>query len=68
MGLRGWGEVVAVGANWSGECDVSGWTDIIQAAGGDSHTVGLKSDSIVVAVGDNDYGQCDVGGGWTLIS
>ena len=29
-------------------------------AGGDRHTIGLKSDGTVVATGDNEYGQCDV--------
>jgi len=33
------------------ECDVGDWTDIIQVAAGDLHTVGLKSDGTVVAVG-----------------
>jgi alpha-tubulin suppressor-like RCC1 family protein len=49
-----------------GQCDVGGWTDIIQVAAGYWHTVGLKSDGTVVAVGYNYYGQCDVGG-WTDI-
>ena len=47
---------------WSGttEYDVGDWTDIIQVAAGDGHTVGLKSDGTVVAVGSNLYGQCNV--------
>ena len=58
--------VVAVGNNCSGQCDVGGWTDIVQVAAGEYHTVGLKSDGTVVAVGENASGQCDVGG-WTDI-
>jgi alpha-tubulin suppressor-like RCC1 family protein len=48
--------------NYPVECDVGDWTNIIEVAGGDLHTVGLKSDGTVVAVGDNRDGQCDVGG------
>jgi alpha-tubulin suppressor-like RCC1 family protein len=53
--------------NYPVECDVGDWTNIIEVAGGDLHTLGLKSDGIVVAVGDNRDGQCDVGG-WTGIN
>jgi alpha-tubulin suppressor-like RCC1 family protein len=66
VGLESDGTVVAVGDNGSGQCNVSSWTDIIQAAAGVYHTVGLKSDGTVVAVGDNGSGQCNVGG-WTDI-
>ena len=48
------------------ECDVGNWTDIIQVAAGDDHTVGLQSNGRVVAVGWCYYGQCDVDG-WDLI-
>jgi hypothetical protein len=43
------------------ECDVGGWTDIIQVAAAWHHTAGLKSDGTVVAVGENRWGECDVG-------
>ena len=43
-----------------GQCDVSGWKDIIAISAGDSHIVGLKADGTVVATGYNKYGQCDV--------
>jgi alpha-tubulin suppressor-like RCC1 family protein len=33
-----------------------------QVSAGESHTVGLESDSTVVAVGNNDHGECEVGG------
>lgn len=54
--------VVAVGKNDDGQCNVSGWSDIVAVAAGKAHTVGLKADDTVVAVGDNKYGQCDVTG------
>ena len=66
VGLKSDGTVVAVGDNSAGQCDVGGWTDIVQVAAGLDHTVGLKSDGTVVAVGDNSCGQCNVGG-WTDI-
>jgi hypothetical protein len=62
VGLKSDGTVVAVGDTSWGQCNVSGWTDIVQVSAGDLHTVGLKSDGTVVAVGQNDSGQCDVGG------
>jgi len=66
VGLKSDGTVVAVGGNFRGQCDVSGWTDIVQVSTGDYYTVGLKSDGTVVAVGDNYYGQCNLGR-WTDI-
>ena len=66
MGVKADGTVVAVGANYDGQCDVSGWTNIVQVAAGRYHTVGLKSDHTVVAVGYNGDGQLEVGG-WTDI-
>jgi hypothetical protein len=66
VGLKSNGTVLAVGDNEHGQCNVSGWTDIIRVAGGGLHTVGLKSDGTVVATGNNRYGQCNVGG-WTNI-
>lgn len=63
-GLRSDGTVVATGDNEHGQCDVSGWTDIVEIAAGAAHTVGLRSDGTVTAAGDDSYGQCDVSG-WT---
>jgi alpha-tubulin suppressor-like RCC1 family protein len=48
--------------NQDGQCDVSGWTDVLAVAAGDRHTVGLRSNGTVVAVGYNGYNQCDVSG------
>lgn len=62
VGLRSNGTVVAVGYNKWGQCDISGWTDIVAVAAGNDHTVGLRSDGTVVAVGNNNYdARCDVG-------
>ena len=66
-GLRFDGTVAAVGRNLSGQCDVSGWRDIIAVSAGD-HTVGLKSNGTVVAVGNNQSGQCDVSGWRDIIA
>ena len=62
VGLKAEGTVVAVGWNAYGQCDVSGWRDIVAISAGDGHTVGLKADGTVVAVGWNEYGQCNVDG------
>ena len=66
VGLRADGTVVAVGWNDDGQCDVSGWTDIVAVSAGGYHTVGLRADGTAVAVGNNYYGQRDVSG-WTDI-
>ena len=60
VAVRSNGTVLATGDNSSGQCEVSGWTDIVQVAAGARHTVGLRLDGTVVAVGDDTYGQCDV--------
>lgn len=64
IGLKSDSTVVAVGSSGSGQCDVGGWTDVVQVAAGYGHTVGLKSDGTMVAVGYNGDGRCDVSG-WT---
>jgi hypothetical protein len=63
--LRADGTVVATGDNISGQCNVSGWKDIVAIAAGASHTVGLKSDGTVVACGYNGGGQTSVSA-WRL--
>lgn len=62
------GTVTAVGLNQDGQCDVSGWTDVLAVAAGDRHTVGLRSNGTVVAVGYNGYNQCDVSGWMNIIA
>ena len=52
--------MLAVGRNYSGQCAVGTWKDIIAIAAGNFHTVGLKSDGTAVAVGYAADGQCDV--------
>jgi alpha-tubulin suppressor-like RCC1 family protein len=52
--------VVAVGYNDFGQCDVSGWTNIVAIAAGEYHTVGLRKDGKLLAVGRNDDDQCHV--------
>ncbi|MBR4727527.1 MAG: hypothetical protein IK080_06510, partial [Clostridia bacterium] len=53
--------------NSFGQCDVGGWSGIVQIAAGAYHTVGLRMDGTVAATGDNSEGQCDVGE-WTDIT
>ena len=60
IGLVSDGTVVAVGTNNNGECDVSGWNNIVDVAAGCTHSVGLRNDGTVVACGSNENGQCDV--------
>ena len=66
IGLCSDGTVVATGSNSDGQCDVTGWSEIIAVSAGSSHAVGLRSDGTVVATGSNAGGQCDVSG-WTDI-
>ena len=68
VGLKSDGTVVAVGSNEYGQCDVSGWRNIVAVSEGDFHTVGLKSDGTVVAVGSNKYGKCDVSGWRNIVA
>ena len=71
VGLQADGSVVAVGSNdyngnYCGQCEVSGWSDIIAIAAGGHHTVGLRADGSVVAVGYDEDGRCEVTG-WSDI-
>ncbi len=53
--------IVAWGRNDSGQSDIpSTNSDFVAVAGGQYHSLGLKSDGSIVAWGSNDYGQCDV--------
>ncbi|MBO5557071.1 MAG: hypothetical protein J5927_07790, partial [Oscillospiraceae bacterium] len=60
LGLRRDGTVVAAGNNDYGQCQVAGWTDVIQISAGAGHAVGLKRDGTVLAAGDNMFGQREV--------
>ena len=54
------GTVRAAGENDKGQCDVSGWTNVVAVAAGYAHTLGLTADGRVLGAGDNENGQCDV--------
>ncbi|MNW71011.1 hypothetical protein D3C74_506000 [compost metagenome] len=54
--------MVAAGWNEHGQCNVSGWRDIVAVTAGCAHTIGLKADGTVVAAGENQNGQCDING------
>jgi alpha-tubulin suppressor-like RCC1 family protein len=60
VGLKADGTVIAIGNNEYGQCNVSGWYDIIAISAGTQHMVGLKSDGTVVAVGNNSRNRCNV--------
>ena len=69
VGLKSDGTVMATNYTgdkryYTGQCDVSGWKDIVAISAGGNYTVGLKSDGTVVAtkyIGNMDYdGRCDV--------
>ena len=66
VGLKADGTVLAAGSNEYGQCDVSGWTNVVAVSAGVWNTVGLKADGTVVATrgGYNGSGQWDVSG-WT---
>ena len=66
VALKADGTVVATGVNDHGQCNVSGWTNIVTVSADYFHTVGLKADGTVVATGDNKCGECDVSD-WTNI-
>lgn len=48
------GEIIAIGSNEFGQCDVENWKDIISVSAGWDHTVGLRSDGTVVATGERN--------------
>ncbi|MDO5112701.1 MAG: hypothetical protein Q4E65_10380 [Clostridia bacterium] len=51
LGVRTDGTVIATGQNADGQCDVSGWQNIVYAAANDNLTVGVKEDGTVVYAG-----------------
>ena len=46
--------------NYTGECNVDDWHNLIAVSSGDYHVVGLLDDGTVIATGRNDFGQCNV--------
>ena len=62
VGLKEDGTVVAVGSNDYGQCNVTGWKDIVSIAVGRCRTIGLKADGTVESAGsfeDNGYRSSD---------
>lgn len=51
--------------NKYGQCNVSGWNDIVGIAAGSVRTLGVRVDGTMVAVGDNENGECEVSS-WDL--
>ena len=68
VGLKADGTVVATQfeetrlRKHDGQCDVSGWRDIVAISAGYNHTVALKADGRLVAVGYNGCGEINVSG------
>lgn len=60
VGLKADGTVVATGDNDYGQCNVSGWKDIVAIAANGGNTIGIKKDGTIVTCGENNYGQCNV--------
>ncbi len=60
-------QVVARGIDDVGQCDVSGWTNIVQIAAAGPNTVGLKADGSVIAAGWDNFGVAQVSG-WRNIA
>ena len=51
VALKPDGTVLAAGSNTYGECEVSGWTDIMDIQAGPNYTLGLRYDGTVVSAG-----------------
>lgn len=62
VAVRADGTMVAAGDNAKGQCNVSGWKNIVSVSAGARFTMGLQSDGAVVATGSNCQGQCGVNG------
>ena len=56
VGLKADGTVVATGNNNYGECNLSGWKNIVAVSAGENCTLGLKSDGTLVFAGKNRNG------------
>lgn len=51
------GSVSAYGENANGECDVTGWSDVVWVSAGDGFTVALTSEGKALFAGSNGYCQ-----------
>ena len=59
--MRGDGQLVCVGSNHFGQCDVPADLGAVSAvAAGGHHTCAVWGDVQLICVGSNHYGQCDV--------
>ena len=67
VGLNSDGTVVSYGRNKYGECNTTGWKDIVAVFVGDYATFGVKADGSVVVTGDNEHGNLDVTS-WNVVS
>mgnify|MGYP002623598449 CR=1 FL=1 len=67
LGINADGTVVGSGNSSWGNLNISGWSDIVDVACGDMHSVGLRSDGTVVACGRDYYGQVSHVKDWTDI-
>lgn len=62
------GTVGACGGNKKGQCNVSGWRNIVSVACGKNHTAGLCSDGTVVACGSSFWDECKVSGWKNIVA
>jgi hypothetical protein len=53
-------KALVIGLCAYGECEISGWGDLVQISAGQNYTIGVESDGTLVAAGDNSHGQCDI--------
>ncbi len=54
------GQVVALGDNSYGQCDLPEITNAVAISAGANHSIILLDDGTLIAAGDNRYGQCNV--------
>ena len=60
LGLTTEGRVLSVGSNKYGECDVTGWYDIVAIHAGYDCSFGVHEDGTVAACGRNRQGMCEI--------
>lgn len=75
LGITESGQVIAVGFNGNGQCEVSTWNDIVEVSADTFHSVGLRRDGTVVSTqikGDSvqrfNVGQCNVSSWRSIVS
>ena len=67
VGLTDSGRVYATGNNEDGQCNVSGWSKIVDIAAFNNTTIGLRSDGTVVMTGENES-DCSEAKMWKNVS